>query len=114
MHAVKTEWATLKAKFPLTGNKTDISIPRINIEEKNFWVEFRDLTGNWNSMLGFEDDYKYMEDYIKQNKKSNDFLVQYMCEKYTKKLSDVAKFRRDQKRVKYTEEEFYKLFEVID
>jgi hypothetical protein len=92
----------LTPKFELHGNKYIVTIPRSCYLNGDYHVEFSDPLGDWLASLGFEADYKEMENFDKVNK----------SDRYKETLSSVAKFRRYQKRVKYTKEEFENLFEL--
>jgi hypothetical protein len=101
----------LKPKFELTGNRKSVTINRENLAKKIYAVEFSDPKGDWFSLLGFEKDYVEMDEFVKANKDNPD--MSEAVEKTKSRLSFVAKYRKSQKRVLYSEEEFNNLFEIL-
>jgi hypothetical protein len=70
-----------------------IHIPKSCFKNEEYHVEFQDVFGNWYSLLGFEDDYKKMEEFIKTNKSSTDESVKEAIEAFNQELSFVRKYR---------------------
>lgn len=105
------QFLDLKPKFELAGNRKSVTIHRDCLANKHYSVEFSDPKGDWFLFLGYEKDYQEMDEFVKVNK--DNLEMSEKIEKVKSILSSISKFRKSQKRVIYTEEEFNNLFEVV-
>ena len=100
----------LKPNFELRGENIMLFSPKSQLNSDIVNVEFWKCTGNFYKLLDFEEDYVEMEEYVKLNKGDKEDRT---AKKYKETLDFVSKFRRDQKRRKYTKEEFNNNFERL-
>lgn len=105
------QFLELKTKFEIVGNRKSVTIPKSCFANNNYVVEFSDPKGDWYLFLGFEKDYVELDEYVKANKDNQELTDK--VDEAKSYLSFISKYRRSQKKVLYSKEEFNNLFEVM-